>query len=176
MKNCPTCGMQNNDTSMFCISCGASLAAAPAAPEAAPAAPAAPQAAPVTYQQPAGAPAYTPAPVVDQFDHTAEFDAKDISDNKPICIIIYLLGIFGILLAAILSKDSEYVKFHIRQALKIEACLVLTILFNIVPFIGWLAYAVCATILGVLKIIAFFSICKGNAKEIPIVRSLGFLK
>ena len=36
--------------------------------------------------------AFAGAAVADVTDHTAEFDAKDISDNKVIAMVIYLLG------------------------------------------------------------------------------------
>ena len=39
-----------------------------------------------------------------------------------------------------------------------------------------LAFAVCAIIIFVLKIIGFFNVCGGKAKELPIVRNFDFLK
>ena len=82
-------------------------------------------------------PNYVPA-----FDHTAEFDPKDISDNKVFAMLGYLLGIFGIIISLLASRTSEYTMFHVRQALKFMA-----------------------GVLGVIKIICFFQICQGKAKE-----------
>ena len=42
----------------------------------------------------------------------------------------------------------------------------------IVPIVG----GVCLAIVLVLKVICFFQICSGKAKEPAIIRSLGFLK
>ena len=56
--------------------------------------------------------------MVDPYDHTAEFDPKDISDNKVICMLIYLTGAIGIFIALLASSTSQYVAFHVRQALK----------------------------------------------------------
>ena len=38
------------------------------------------------------------------------------------------------------------------------------------------ACGICYAVLFVVRIICFFSICKGQAKEPPIIRSLGFLR
>ena len=60
-------------------------------------------------------PNYTP---YDPYDHTSEFTAKDISDNKVIAMLVYLMGTVGIIIALLASKDSPYLSFHVRQALK----------------------------------------------------------
>ena len=131
MKSCPKCGAQMEDQAVFCANCGAN------------------------YNNPYGA----AAPVVPEWDHTAEFDPKDVSDNKVIAMLVYLLSVVGILIA-LLSQNSPYVSFHVRQALKL--LVVETGIF----------YAV----LWVVKIICFVSICKGEAKEPVIIRSFTFLK
>ena len=128
------------------------------------------------YQQPVYAP---PAPAYDPYDHTSEFDAKDISDNKVYCMLAYLLGTVGVILALLASADSPYTKFHIRQALKFT---VVNILLAIVTAIlCWtiivpVAAGIMFTVLFVIKIICFFQICGGKAKEPAIIRGLGFLK
>ena len=167
MKICPACNNQTDDNAAFCGKCGTAFAAQQAAPQQA------------TY-----------APVVDPFDHTAEFDAKDISDNKVISMLVYLLGWIGIVIALLASKSSEYVSFHLRQALKfvvVETLLPIAIgvgaIICIIPILGWIVYglavlaaAVLYVVFFVLKIICFFQICKGQAKEPAIIRNLAFLK
>lgn len=113
------------------------------------------------------------------FDHTSEYDAKDISDNKVVAMLVYLLGIVGVFLAMLDNQKSPYVAFHVRQCLKITVCEVLvsiaTVILSwtvIVPFVGGIAVIV----LLVLRIIGFVTICQGKATEVPIVRSFGFLK
>ena len=176
MKSCPVCHAQLNEDCAFCTQCGAPQAAAEA-PKSAPEAPAAAAPQPQnTYTNP-NATYYPPAqPYVDPYDHTKEFDPKDISENKVIAMCIYLLGWIGILIALLASKESKYVSFHVRQALKIEVTQVILIVALIIPILGWLAYGVCTIILLVLRIIAFFQICGGKAKEIAIIRSFGFMK
>lgn len=116
---------------------------------------------------------------VDPYDHTAEFSPKDISDNKVIAMLLYLTSVVGVIIALLASKDSPYVAFHVRQALKfvvldVLAGLLAGVLFFtiIVPIVA----GIFIFILWICKIIAFFSICGGKAKEPPIVRSFNFLK
>lgn len=176
MKICPKCGVQNDDTALFCEICGAQLAA-PAAPNAYP------------------NPHYNPAPYTyaDPYDHTAEFDPKDISDNKVISMLVYLMGWIGIVIALLASSHSKYAAFHVRQALKFTVvsilsslatvCLVLvgalfymTVIIPIIAAVAALALVIMQIVLGVIQIICFFQICKGKAKEPAIIRSLKFLK
>lgn len=168
MKNCVSCGAQLNDDQAFCTSCGAQQ---PAPAQAAPEAPV--QQAPVQQAPVYAAP---PAPAYDPFDHTAEFEPQDISDNKCFAMLVYIMSIVGIIIALLASKDSPYIKFHIRQAIKLEVCTILSAVLCVVPFLGWIAFGVCNAIILVLKIIAFFQVCGGKAKEPAIVRGLKFLK
>lgn len=121
-------------------------------------------------------PNYTP---YDPYDHTSEFTTKDISDNKVIAMLVYLMGTVGIIVALLASKDSPYLSFHVRQALKFTVLEVLTGIITL--FLFWtiivpIAAGIFEIVLLVCKIITFFSICKGNAKEPYVVRNFNFLK
>ena len=162
MSTCPNCNTQLNDGATFCPSCGHAVNA---------------QGAPQGMGMPQGAPQYQYA--VPVFDHTAEFDAKDISDNKVVSMLVYLLGPVGIVIALLASANSPYAGFHVRQALKfvvIETLVGLIALVLcwtlIIPIAAGLFYIV----LFVVQIICFFRICGGKAIEPPIIRSFGFLK
>ena len=151
MKSCPKCGAQMEDQAVFCANCGAN------------------------YNNPYGA----AAPVVPEWDHTAEFDPKDISDNKVFAMLCYLMGIFGIIIALLASNSSKYAMFHVRQALKFEVANILMFICTIIllwTIIVPIAYGIMSTVLWVIKIIAFFQICSGKAKEPAIIRSLKFLR
>ena len=118
-------------------------------------------------------------PYVDPTDHTNEFSHQDISDNKVFAIMVYIMGIAGVIVGLLASKDSKYLQFHIRQSLKITVCA--TLLGIICAVLFWtviipLACSVCYIILFVLRIIAFFQVCSGKSKEPGIISSLGFLK
>lgn len=116
------------------------------------------------------------APVVDVDDHTADFDPRDISENKVVAMLPYLLGLVGILLASILAADSLYARFHVKTALKFVVCEVISCIALIIPFLGWIACGVAFIIILVLRIIAFIQVCKGQAKDPAIIKSFGFLK
>ena len=154
MKICPHCNAAVEDNAVFCNSCGARLEV---------------NGAPQPQYQPQNQPQVN-------YDHTAEFDHKDISDNKVIAMLIYLMGTVGVLIALLASHDSPYAAFHVRQALKYTVCSLLLVVLLIIPFLGWIALGVGYIIILVCRIICFFQICSGKAIEAPIVRSFGFLK
>lgn len=145
---CPKCGKQIADGLVFCPECGANLQG--------------------------GAAPQTAA----SYDHTAEFDAKDISDNKCYALLLYLFGVIGIVIALLASRDSEYLKFHTRQVIKY---MVVTTILGIISvalvwtFIVPIAGGICLLIVGVLKIISFIQVCMGKSVEPAIIRNLGFL-
>ncbi len=118
-------------------------------------------------------------PVPPANDHTADFDAEDISSNKIIAMAAYLLGALGVIIAFMVGKDSPYAKFHAHQALKllvVEALLELAtaalVWTLIVPFAG----IICLVIVLVVRIICFFQVAAGKAKDAPIIGSIPFLK
>ena len=149
MKICKNCGAQMPDQTAFCTQCGAK----------------------VEEQQ-----YYVP---VDPYDHTAEFCPKDISDNKVIAMLVYLMGTVGIIIALLAGRESPYVAFHVRQALKFVVLDILAGLCGVVLFFTFIVpiiAGVCVFVLWICKIIAFVWICEGKAKEPLIVRNFGFLK
>lgn len=156
MKFCPNCGYQLADNAAACPNCGSA----------------------VNQQQ--GQPYYAPAaPMFDPYDHTAEFDAKDISENKVISMLVYLMGAIGVLIALLASQNSPYAAFHVRQALKFTVVETLTAIATALLFWTFLvpiAAGIFLVVLFIIKIICFFQICSGKAKEPVIIRSLGFLK
>lgn len=181
---CPKCGSEVSEGSAFCTKCGASLAANNGMPQGAPQQDYQQAGNGMPYGNPQmnnGVPPYgmPQQPYVDPKDHTGEFDPKDISDNKVMAMLPYLMGTIGIIIALLASRESAFTYFHVRQALKISVVTILVGLITavlcwtvIVPIAG----AVCAVILLVVRIISFFQVCFGKAKEVAIVSSFGFLK
>lgn len=156
MKNCPNCGSQLEDSAVFCTNCGESLTGEPQVQYEA-----------AVYDAPAS------------YDHTAEFSAADVSENKVLCMLIYLMGIVGVIVALLAGAQSPYVAFHVRQALKmsvVEIILAIAAVLLVWTIIVPIAAGVCALILLVLRVIAFFQICGGKAVEPAIIRDLSFLK
>ncbi len=164
MKTCPKCQTQLEDDVMFCTACGTQFGA--------------PNPAPNNPNYNAYPPQYG-APMYDPYDHTSEFDPKDISDNKVIAMLVYLMGWIGIIIALIGSGSSPYVAFHVRQALKfqvVNALMLICTLLLFWTFIVPIAYGIITIVLFVIRIICFFQICSGKAKEPAIIRNLNFLK
>lgn len=163
MKICQHCQTQTTDDAVFCTTCGAKFA----------------QGTENSGEQPKTAYYQQYAPAFDPYDHTSEFDTKDISDNKVISMLVYLMGAIGIIIALLASSSSPYAAFHVRQALKFTVVeillgIVAAVLFwtVIVPIVA----GVIVCVLFVIKIICFFQICAGKAKEPAIIRDLNFLK
>lgn len=160
MRTCTKCGASLEDTAAFCNVCGQ----------------------PTGAVAPAVAPSVTPTPAVpafDPYDHTHEFDAKDVSDNKVIVMLVYLLGTIGVIIALLASSTSPYAAFHVRQGLKftvVETLAGLIAILLVWTIIVPIAVVVLMLVLFVCKIICFFSICKGQAKEAPIICKLNFLR
>ncbi|MGI5977178.1 MAG: zinc-ribbon domain-containing protein [Candidatus Limivicinus sp.] len=170
MKICPNCSAQNDDSAVFCHNCGVKLDADYAGS----------QNGPEWYNQQDNNARYEyQQSEVKPYDHTSEFDAKDISDNKVFAMVCYVLSTMGIIIALLAGRKSEYAMFHVRQALKFT---VLNLLVAVV--MGVLCWTVFVPIAGaifmlvmlVIRIICFVQVCQGKAKEPAIIRSIGFFK
>ena len=176
MKICPVCKQTFGDDDMFCGDCGVKLVEAQAQ-----------QPQPV-YQQPQY---YQPKPRPN-YDHTAEFTRDDMKKNKVLAIFAYLFGIFGIIVAALIDKGSEYVGFHLKQKMK----MILLSMFAIIAggivagilvaagivldagFFAVLGGIIMAAILITAKVIDIIVIIKtlcGKSTEAPIYRVVKFL-
>ncbi len=170
MKICTHCNTQAEDTAVFCCNCGTPFATEDTAQNTY----TPPQ---QNYYQPPATQPY--APVFDPYDHTAEFDPKDISENKVVSMLVYLMGAVGIIIALLVGNNSPYAAFHVRQALKFTVVEILATIGMVLLFwtgIAVIAYAILMCALLIIKIVCFFQICGGKAKEPAIIRGLDFLK
>lgn len=154
MKICPYCNAQLDDEAQFCRNCGAIQ---PDAEE--------------LFQ--------TQQTYEDPFDHTKEYEEKDISEHKLLAMVSYLLGPVGVIISLLAGKDSPYAMFHVRQSLKFTvadtllAFLALVLCWTVIVPI---AAGICVAALLVVRVICFVQVCKGRAVEPAIIRSVGFLK
>jgi uncharacterized membrane protein len=112
----------------------------------------------------------------DPADHTAEFDPRDIADNKLLAVIPYFFGIIAGLVAGIYVKESAFYKFHLKNALRLEIATILAFIPAIIPFLGWAVTGVLCAIIVVIEIIAIVWVFQGKAKDLPIIGGIGFLK
>ena len=177
MAFCEKCGAQIPENGTFCAACGAPVAAQ-AQPTRIPEQPAAQPQAPEQQPQP---PVYPQQPVYQQpvCPPQPAFDPEDVSQNKVIAMAAYILGTVGIIIALLAAPQSKYAAFHSRQALKLDIVSTLLLIVSAVlafTFIVPIAGAVCIAILFVVRIVCFFQVCSGKAKDAAIIGKLPFLK
>lgn len=165
MKVCTRCNAQLSDNAAFCNVCGANVGQGANQSQQGQNQ--------AQYQQ-----QYTPQ-YTNPYDHTREFDQKDISANKVLAMMVYLMGTMGIIIALLAGSKSPYLSFHVRESLKFTVVSILMSIITVVlcwTFIVPIAAGVMSIIFFVIKIICFFQICQGKAVEPAIIRSLTFLK
>lgn len=111
-------------------------------------------------------------------DFTSNFDEKDIAENKIFAMSVYALNVVGIVIALLAAGNSAFVRFHVKEALKISILEIVTsivtlILFwtVIVPVLG----GIIALLMTIARVIGFVNVCKGKAIRAFVVRDIDFL-
>ena len=79
-------------------------------------------------------------------------------------------------MAGIYIKDSEFIKFHTKNTIRLAVAEILCLIIMIIPFIGWMIGGILLIIMCVVRIIGTVYVCQGKAKDLPIVGAIGFLK
>ena len=110
MKTCPKCNTQLSDDAMFCTNCGTSFQNANPQPQQN----ANPQPQQNAYQNTQQTYNQPVAPVVNVYDHTAEFDPQDVHENKLFALLCYIMGIIGVVIA------GRPVSRHLDDGLTLE--------------------------------------------------------
>lgn len=112
------------------------------------------------------------------WDKTELFSAEEVKGYRLTAVLIYLLGIFGIILALVTDKSSSYLKFHIAEGLKITvvtaALAVISVLLAftfIVPVLCAAGLAVCT----VINLISAYKTLKGKSENAVIIREFKIL-
>jgi len=128
-------------------------------------------------------------------DSTAEYDPKDIEDNKIIALFSYIGILFLIPLLA--RPDSKYAKFHTNQGIVlfilssvVSVLKTLIVTFILKTILSPLPHGLYITMLrlastvfnilslgvGVLAIIGIINACSGKAKTLPLIGKFKLLK
>ena len=82
-------------------------------------------------------------------------------------------------IALLAAPESPYASFHSRQALKLEIVNQLLLIVSLVlvwTFIVPILGAIAMTVVFVVRVICFFQVCSGKAKDAALIGSLPFLK
>lgn len=125
-------------------------------------------------------------------DKTADY-SKEVIDNGKLMALLSYIGILA-LIPYFAEKENKYVRFHAIQGLNLliinlvvgaasfVLAIVATILF-IIPIIGWILGFVIYLVIGlvpvglfVLSILGIVYSLQGNAKELPVVNKIKFIK
>ena len=184
MAICNKCGANVADGVKFCPQCGAEIVASPAQEN-------------VNTEEKAGI-ADKLKGINDTPDTTADYEAKDIQDNKTISFLSYLGPLVFVPVFA--GKNSKFARFHANQGLVLFLAdvayvvvenILLAILRAIFPWkwnYGYLGgrgiiFDALSTILGlvwivfgVLAVIGIINALKGKAKELPFIGKIKLLK
>ena len=155
MVKCPKCGVEVEENAKFCNACGEKLggeAAADAVNNAAAAV----------------------ANLNNTKDTTAEFDEKDIADNKVLSLFAYLGILFLIPLLA--APNSKYARFHANQGLVLFLANIVISVVAVIPILGWIVAIVGGIASFVFSILGIVNAVTGKAKELPIIGKISILK
>ncbi len=176
MAFCGKCGQQVNDGIKFCPACGAPMATTIPEPEAQP--------------QSTVNDAFTR--LNNTADNTAQFDPKDIEQNKVMALLSYL-GIL-VLVPIFAAKESLFARFHANQGVVLCIALfgwiivdsILSAILRAILWRGlglWGLYVTVGTVLDlvyiaftILAIIGIINTLNGRAKELPVIGKYKILK
>lgn len=107
-------------------------------------------------------------------DTTADYDQKDIEDNKFMAILAYIGILFLIPLFA--AKESPFAKFHTNQGIILCIVGVAGGIIGIIPILGTIVAALVSLATTVLMVLGIVNVCQGKAKELPIIGKYKILK
>ncbi len=167
---CNNCGTYAPDNSAVCPNCGTRLMSGPAAGGAAPQPQ--PQAGYQNYQQPA----VQPQPQYNQYQQSPDVIVIDkFASTRNLHDYIFAIMCYGgfipiimLALADPLASKSEYLKFHMNQAL----VLYLFALLSVIPIVGWL-WSVFVVVCEIMAVIFAF---KGQAKSATFFGKIRIIK
>lgn len=146
MAFCKNCGAQIEENVRFCANCGSA----------------------VDSDVPA-------AKAARNTDHTAEFDALDISETKYLSLFCYL-GVLFMIFAMVAKPHSAFVRYHANQGLLLMVLSFASGLVCIIPILGWIVGIIGCIFTVVCMIIGIVNCCTGKAKELPIIGRIRIFK
>lgn len=154
MAFCKNCGAELEEGAKFCPSCGKST----------------------TEEAPKTEESFTDkvAGLNNTPDTTAEYDPKDIEDNKVMALLAYIGFLFLVPLLA--AKESKFARFHTNQGIVLFIAELILSIVAIIPILGWIVSTVGGIILFVLTILGIVNAVQGKAKELPIIGKFKILK
>ncbi len=101
------------------------------------------------------------------------FSESDKQSGKALAIIAYL-GVLA-LIPYFLEKNNKWVRFHTIQGINLMIWELIFTVVGFIPIIGKIAFIGNAFCLALL-ILGIMNVCKGEAKELPVISSFKFIK
>lgn len=150
MAYCPKCGAEVEEGTAFCPNCGSKLNAERSAQK-------------TDFSEDLKKLADTP-------DTTANYDPRDIADNKLMAILCYL-GILW-LIPFLAAKESPFVKYHLNQGLLVLILGIIVAIISWIPVVGWL----CGVVVFALAVIGIVNVVNGKAQELPVIGKYTLMK
>ena len=92
--------------------------------------------------------------------------SDDVEKNKGMAILAYFIFFLPLLTD---SKDSPFVKFHVKQSIMIVLLIVASFFVNIIPILGQLAFMVASVAAMVFWIIGIMNAVNGKMTELPVI-------
>lgn len=161
MSYCKNCGTEIEDGVKFCPSCGTATGE--------------------DTREPSGKSfADTVAELNNTADTTAEFDAKDIEDNKVMALLSYIGPLF--LVPMLAAPRSKFARYHANQGLVLFlAELILGVAIWVLKFIPIsLVWQIVGAVSGLVSLIylilGIYNAVGGRAKELPLIGHIRLYK
>lgn len=176
MAFCKNCGNKLDDDAIFCPQCGTKAASASESTNAS---------SEQTTQNTQNAQSNDFSDkfdkIMDTPDTTANFDTKDIEENKILALVSYLSLLF--LIPYFVAPKSRFTRFHVNQgAILFIISFIPTMVFSLlsqIPFVGAL-FAICNWVVNIVAlvfaILGIINACSGKAKELPIIGKYTIIK
>lgn len=154
MAFCKNCGAELEEGAKFCPSCGKST----------------------TEEAPKAEESFTDkvAGLNNTPDTTAEYDPKDIEDNKVMALLAYIGILFLVPLLA--AKESKFAKFHTNQGIVLFIAEIIVSIVTLIPILGWIVGFVGGIALLIFAILGIVNAVQGKAKELPLIGKFKILK
>lgn len=159
MSNCKKCGAEIQDGVQFCPSCGTATEK--------------------KADETSGKSfADSVADLNNTADTTAEFDTKDIEDNKVMALLSYIGPLF--LVPMLAAPNSKFARYHTNQGLVLFlAELILgaaSWVIGFIPFVGWIFGLVAGVASLAGLILGIVNAANGRAKELPLIGHIRLYK
>lgn len=102
------------------------------------------------------------------------FSEKEKEDGKLMVILSYV-GVLS-LVPYLAEKDNKWVRYHAIQGVNLFIIEVILYIIRVIPILGWIVGWLGSIVTLVISIIGIVNVCNGEAKELPIVGKIKFIK